>query len=155
MLLLAFTQVILRNYFSTSVLWADTFLRHMVLWIGFIGASIAAHEEKHINLDVISRLASSHVVHFIRIVTSLFAATVCGFMMNAGWVFLMSEKENGEELFAIGTTSFPTWWFQIIIPVGFALLTLRFLLKSLEHGIRSLSPSSKNPPVSNVPAPEV
>jgi TRAP-type C4-dicarboxylate transport system permease small subunit len=155
MILLAFTQVILRNCFSTGFLWADTLLRHMVLWIGFIGASIAAHEEKHINLDIISRFASPRVTHVVRIITSLFPSIVCVFLAYAGWVFLLSEKENGSELFTIGQTSFATWWFEIIIPVGFALLALRFFLKAIEHAIRAFAPPEKEEPVSRIPSPEV
>jgi TRAP-type C4-dicarboxylate transport system permease small subunit len=154
MILLAFTQVILRNCFSTSFLWADTLLRHMVLWIGFIGASIAAHEEKHINLDIISRFASPRVTHIIRIITNLFPSIVCAFLAYAGWIFLLSEKENGSELFAIGQTSFATWWFEIIIPAGFALLALRFFLKAIEHCVLAVAPPRRNEPVSTVPFPE-
>jgi TRAP-type C4-dicarboxylate transport system permease small subunit len=154
MILLAFSQVILRNCFSTGFLWADTLLRHMVLWIGFIGASIAAHEEKHINLDIVSRFASPRVTHVIRIITNLFPSIVCLFLAHAGWVFLLSEKESETELFAIGATSFATWWFEIIIPVGFALLATRFLLKAIEHSIFALAPPAKNEPAAAAPSSE-
>ena len=41
MIILSFGQVVLRNFFNESILWGDIFLRQMVLWVGFIGASLA------------------------------------------------------------------------------------------------------------------
>ena len=55
MVLLAFFQVAMRNLFDQGLLWGDIFLRHLVLWVGFLGASLATREEKHINIDVFSR----------------------------------------------------------------------------------------------------
>ena len=55
MVTMSFLQIILRA-FSIGILWGDIFLRHLVLWVGFIGASLATREEKHINIDVLSRL---------------------------------------------------------------------------------------------------
>jgi len=56
MVLLSFLQVLMRNFFDTGILWGDIFLRHLVLWVGFIGASLATREEKHINIDLLTRL---------------------------------------------------------------------------------------------------
>ena len=55
MVILAFLQVILRNIFAENLMWGDPLLRHLVLWVGFIGASLATKENKHINIDAMSR----------------------------------------------------------------------------------------------------
>ena len=52
MVFLAFGQVILRNFLSSGLLWTDLFLRQMVLWVGFLGASLAVRERRHISIDV-------------------------------------------------------------------------------------------------------
>jgi energy-coupling factor transporter transmembrane protein EcfT len=44
MILLAFFQVVMRNIFDQGLLWGDIFLRHLVLWVGFLGASLATRE---------------------------------------------------------------------------------------------------------------
>ena len=140
MVLLAFLQVILRNYFSTGILWADPFLRHLVLWIGFLGASLATQQEKHINIDLITRFTSPRVTNVIRIITNLFAGIVCYILASAGLTFLKSEITAGGSLFSIGETVFHAWWFQVIIPVGFALMALRFFIRTLEHIIATTRP---------------
>ncbi|MBI4549002.1 MAG: TRAP transporter small permease subunit [Ignavibacteriae bacterium] len=133
MVLLAFSQVILRNVFSTGFLWADPLLRHMVLWVGFVGASLATQQEKHISIDLITRFVSPKIKTASRIMTNLLAGIVCAFLANAAWTFLLSEMESGDVLFTIGKTSFPLWWFEAIIPFGFAFIAFRFLLRVVEH----------------------
>jgi len=129
MILLAFLQVILRNFFSTSILWGDTFLRHLVLWIAFIGASLATKENRHINIDALSRLLPKTMKKITAIVINFFAATVCFFLMRAAITFIQSEKQAGSTLFA----GIPTWIFQIIMAIGFGLMMFRFLIHSLEN----------------------
>ncbi|NVM57446.1 MAG: TRAP transporter small permease subunit, partial [Desulfobacterales bacterium] len=53
---LAFLQIVLRDFFSTGLLWADPLLKNLVIWVGLVGASIATREDKHITIDVIPRV---------------------------------------------------------------------------------------------------
>ncbi len=151
MVLLAFTQVILRNFFSSGLLWADPFLRHLVLWIGFLGASLATQQEKHINIDILTRFAPAKVVNFVHIATNLFAGIVCYYLASAGWTFLLNEMETAESLFTIGGAGFQTWWFQTIIPAGFGLMSFRFIIRTIEHIIETIHPSGKPTRSANVP----
>ena len=136
MILLAFLQVILRNFFSTSIFWGDTLLRHLVLWIAFIGASLATKEKRHINIDVLSRSLSKSAKRVTGIIVNFFASAVCFFLLRASITFLKSEKESGSTLFA----EIPIWIFQIIIAVGFGLMMLRFFLHALENIVSPKSP---------------
>ncbi len=129
MIVLAFLQVILRNIFETSISWGDIFLRHLVLWIGFIGASLATREEKHINIDILSRLLSKKVKTISQIIVMFFSAAVCFFLMQAAIGFIRMEREGGSILF-LGV---PDWVVQIIIPIGFGTMMLRFFMRGLEQ----------------------
>ena len=52
---LAFSQIILRNFLSHSIWWADPLIRHLVLWASFLGATIATRKNQHIKIDIIFR----------------------------------------------------------------------------------------------------
>jgi len=151
MIVLAFTQVILRNFFSSGFLWADPFLRHIVLWIGFLGGSLATQQEKHINLDIVTRFVSPRYKHIIRIATNLFAATVTFMLAGAGLTFLKNEIETAETLITIGSMDFPAWWFQLIIPIGFGLMTFRFIIRSIEHTFKAVNPKLAADQPTNMP----
>ena len=138
MVLLSFLQVLMRNFFDTGILWGDIFLRHLVLWVGFIGASLATREEKHINIDLLTRLIPKKIVPFAKIVIDVTSVIICLVLVKAGWEFVSMEIEANTTLFQ----NVPSWYFEIIIPVGFALIALRFIFKIIEQ-IISMSSKRK------------
>jgi C4-dicarboxylate transporter, DctQ subunit len=135
MVLLSFAQVVLRNVFDQGILWGDIFLRHLVLWVGFIGASIATRENKHINIDVFNRLMKGKSKLFSQALVNIFAAVVTYLLMQASWSFVMEEKEFETMLF----NDIPAWYFQIIIPVGFGLMTIRFVINLIQNLVDAFS----------------
>lgn len=152
MVLMAFLQVILRNLFSMGILWADIFLRHLVLWVGFIGASLATRESRHINIDILTRFVSKAKQPYVKIFIDLISVLVCVILARAGYKFLRYEIEAGTTLFL----NIPAWIFQLIIPVGFALIGFRFVLNLIQETVRVLS-GNKTPdqsPDSEAPASE-
>ena len=131
MVSLAFLQVILRNVFAHGLLWGDIFLRQMVLWVGFIGASLATREGKHIGIDLFSRMVSGKALTASRLFTNLFASVVSFVLAHAAWNFVAEERSFNSMAFA----AVPAWYFESIIPVGFGLMALRFLFIALEQGL--------------------
>ena len=95
MVILAFLQVVLRNFFDTGLLWGDILLRHLVLWVGFFGASLATRQEKHINVDILTKLLPSKVVPYVKLVVNIFAVVINIILAKASWIFLSFEKEAG------------------------------------------------------------
>jgi TRAP-type C4-dicarboxylate transport system permease small subunit len=129
MVIFAFLQVVLRNIFNEGILWGDIFLRHLVLWVGFLGASLATREKKHINIDLFSRFMSDKGKAYIRFFTNLFSVFICYLLTDASWTFVQDEKMIGTIIF----TDIPAWYFQTIIPIGFFLMSFRFLALALEN----------------------
>jgi TRAP-type C4-dicarboxylate transport system permease small subunit len=127
MILLAFIQIILRNVFSSGIAWGDPLVRYLVLWVGFTGASLATREGKHITIEVFSRWLSERGNRYLQAISTLISALVCTLLVFAGWTFVLNEAKMG------GTTSLqiPIWIPQIIIPVAFAVMALRFFLRFL------------------------
>jgi len=122
MILVAFFQIVLRNAFSSGISWGDPLVRYLVLWVGFIGASLATKDGKHIIIELFSRWFSEHGRRYLKATSHLVSAFICGLLTFAGWTFVQNEAQMG------GTTflNIPAWIPQIIIPVTFALMALRF-----------------------------
>jgi len=104
-------------------------LRHLVLWVGFIGASLATREEKHINIDVFSRLTRGNVKLYTQALVYFFSMYISWLLADASWNFVLEEKEYKTILF----NDIAAWYFQIIIPIGFAMMSLRFALGGVER----------------------
>jgi len=129
MVVFAFFQVVLRNIFHEGILWGDIFLRHLVLWVGFIGASLATREQKHINIDIFSRFMSDKGKNIVRLITNLFSVFICYLLADASWTFVQDEQLQGTVIFA----DIPAWYFQTILPIGFFLMAFRFLVFTLDN----------------------
>ncbi len=127
MVMLSGLQIFLRKFFNTGILWADIFLRNLVLWVSFIGASLATMENKHININLLTPLLPERWRKIPAILVNLVAFVITLLLTKASIQFVLDEK-------AFATTIFndvPAWYFQIIIPIGFALMALRFLFNSI------------------------
>jgi TRAP-type C4-dicarboxylate transport system permease small subunit len=129
MILLAFFQIVLRNFFATGIDWGDALVRYLVVWVGFIGAAIATKEGKHITIDVLSRWVSGAGNRVIQAISHATSMAVCGLLTWAGIKFIWFEAEMGGNAFF----SLPVWVPELIIPTTFGLMTLRYLLQLINE----------------------
>jgi TRAP-type C4-dicarboxylate transport system permease small subunit len=136
MILIAFLQVILRNIFASGMSWGDMLLRQLVLWVGFIGASLATKENRHIKIDALYRVFGPRGKMIITTITNLFSALICGLLVRAAYVFVRDERMMGSKVIGI-----PGWIFMIIILIGFGIITFRFLIKAFRPVKESQSES--------------
>ncbi len=128
MLVLAFGQVILRNVFSSGFVWADTVVRHLVMWLGFIGGALATADERHIGIDALTKYIPPSARRVSAIITNLFASAACGYLARISLTFLIDEKAAGTEL----VLSLPTWVVLIILPAGYGAVGFHFAVKAVE-----------------------
>jgi TRAP-type C4-dicarboxylate transport system permease small subunit len=129
MILLAFLQIVLRNFFATGLDWGDSLLRNLVLWIGFIGATLATREGKHINIDVVSRWLPSLGKNVVTLLIHLFSFSICFLLTYATLKFIKNEAQMGNKTFL----NLPIWIPELILPLTFGLMTFRFGLRSLKN----------------------
>lgn len=106
--------------------WVDPFLRVLVLWVGMLGALAAARDDRHINLDVLQRGLQGWKRRAARLAAYGFAALVSALLAQASWGLVELERESGTVLF----DGVPMWWSQLVLPAGFAVLALRFLVRA-------------------------
>lgn len=134
MVALSFLQVALRGLFDGGFLWADTFLRHLVLWAGFLGACLAACDGRQFALEGAERLLAGRMRAAAHAGVHLLTGGVCVLMARASWTFLLQEKEAAATLFSVGDWHVPGWWFEVILPAGFALLAVHYAVKAVLAG---------------------
>jgi C4-dicarboxylate transporter, DctQ subunit len=127
-LLLGLLQIILRNMFAGGLFWADEVLRHLVLWLGFLGASLATHEQCHLRMDVFVRWMPEGAQPWLALLLNLVAASGCAILAQAAWTFVRFERESS----AVLSVGLAVWMVQSIVPLGFTLMMLRFALQMLE-----------------------
>jgi len=129
MIFIAFLQILLRNIFTTGLSWGDPLLRNSVLWIGFIGATLATREGKHINIDLVSRWLPSLGKNLVTLLTHFVSFLICGFLTYAALKFIKNEVQMGNMTFL----EIPAWIPGLILPATFSLMTFRFGLRFLRN----------------------
>ncbi len=127
MILVAAAQILLRNFFDVGLSWGDQTLRILVLWVGLMGAVAASRENKHINIDVLLQFLSTRGRSLSQVAVGLFTAFVCGVVAFYAGRFVYLDYEAGAKVFG----SLPAWIVEIILPAGFALITIRYMIFTL------------------------
>jgi C4-dicarboxylate transporter, DctQ subunit len=142
MVSLTFVQVILRSLFiyahfgwannlMGSLDWAEPFVRLLVLWVTFLGASLVTDENKHIKIDLFTQITPASWRPLLDVLLSLAGALVAALMLKASLFYVSTEMSFGGKLFL----DVPTWIGQLILPLGFLLICFRFLVRSLSSAL--------------------
>jgi TRAP-type C4-dicarboxylate transport system permease small subunit len=132
LILLAASQIVMRNFFNFGFIWADEMLRMLVLWIAVAGAVAASRTDKHINIAILDRFLPEKIKLAVKIVIHIFTAGVCGVVTWYSVQFVQMSHEFGDVLMG----SIPAWLPQLILPVGFGLICYRYSLFVIQEFIR-------------------
>ncbi|MEE9496210.1 MAG: TRAP transporter small permease [Desulfobacterales bacterium] len=124
---LAAFQILLRNFFGAGIVWGDMLVRVLVLWIGLVGAMVAARQNKHISIDLVARYLPRRFNLPVKAFVELFVAVVCTLAAFYSYVFVRSEFYDGGPAFG----QVPVWVCEAIMPVAFGVMALRYLMMSL------------------------
>ena len=129
MILLASGQILLRNVFGTGFAWADEALRLMVLWVAMLGAVVASREDRHISIDVLSRILPDVIQRWTVALVNAFTAAVSFTLAWFSWIFVADSRAYGDHLL----NDLPAWLFQAILPVAFFLIGYRYSIWCLRR----------------------
>jgi TRAP-type C4-dicarboxylate transport system permease small subunit len=121
LVLFSLLQIVLRNFFSTGIVWGDTLLRNLVLWVGLLGAARATAEHKHIQVNLLSKVLSAKSSHILDMICDLFALVVAATLLYASLIFVDNEMDSGVVAFG----EIPNWWLETAFPLCFALMAMR------------------------------
>lgn len=122
MIAVAAAQILLRDVWESGLEWGDPLTKALVLWVALLGAMAATRDGSHITVDILSRYLPPRAKAASRALTDLFAAAVCVLLCWNGGRLVLIDRDAG-------TTAFvhvPTWVSELIIPIGFGVMALRF-----------------------------
>ena len=124
-------EVLLRYGFNRPIFWVVEISEVALLWITFLGTSWVLRNHGHVRVDLLLQFLSPPALRICGLISSgsgaLVSLVLVVFGANATWIALArgSYKSTGLDL--------PTWIVLVVIPVGGALLLLRFLCLFAEY----------------------
>jgi C4-dicarboxylate transporter DctM subunit len=120
--LLPVIEIVLR-FFRSGMPASTEYVQHLVVWIAFVGGMITSREGKHISLTNGIDALPSKVKSYVAAITTGIAAGVCGALGVAAWRFMLQGFNPAQHI-----GFFPIRAIFIIMPLGYAIMAVRFLL---------------------------
>lgn len=124
MTVLTFVQVVARYVFNYSFTWAMELTGVLFAWLIFVGMSYGVRVGAHIGIDVITRRLHAPTARVVGMVAAALCFVYAVIMAYGGWNLMVRIKEIG---ILMQDLPIEQWIPRIVLPVGFALLALRFV----------------------------
>lgn len=136
LVILGLAQIGFRNLAGTALPWADGAMRAIVLWLAMLGSVVATGRLRHIRIDLIEHWLPDAAVAWLR--RTIFGATalICLALTWTSLDIVALEYEFQARAFL----NVPNWVVQFIVPVGFGMMTARFLAWTLFPPARTVLP---------------
>ncbi|MFO7738954.1 MAG: TRAP transporter small permease subunit [Desulfatiglandaceae bacterium] len=112
--------------------WSEPLVRLLVLWLTFLGASLLTGDNKHVKIDLFSNLLPQKLRPWRELILAVVCIIVSATMVFVCIGYVKLEMEFGGTVFL----RLPNWIGQLILPLGFAMILFRFLLRAVDQGFR-------------------
>lgn len=111
--------------------WSQKLALVLIVWVGLLGASMAAKEGRHIAVDAVKKVIPERFLRGFEVVGGLLTVILCCALAalaaeyaQANWAdWIASEKRA----FVFESLGWPYWVATVPIPIGFGLMAVRFL----------------------------
>ena len=125
LLVFSLIQIIARNFFDFGFIQIDMISRHMVLVLTFMGAALVIEDDRHIKIDILAVFMSEQHKRLLVRPLLFLAAAICALFAWNALRFWLDEWHYA--------TDSDHWQvlMELILPIGFDILTLHFLLCGL------------------------
>jgi len=126
MILLPTLESIVRRFTGNGIPGSAVYTQHLTLWVGFIGALLATAAEKHLALSTIDMLPQGRTRLSALVFGHFVSAAVSAFLAYASIKMVLADTGRHDTL----AGGVPEWWTELIMPIGFAVMAVRFAWKS-------------------------
>ena len=129
MVLLPLAEIVARAAFGTGIPASGPIVQNLTLWVGFLGAALAARENELLALATGELLPKGTARDVAKIVAATVAAGVAAMLARASAELVLIERDGGMQIGA----GIPVWVVEIVLPVSFALIALRIAWRASER----------------------
>ena len=121
MVVLPLAEIALRPVLVGGIPGAIPFVQHLTLWVGLLGATLAAREGKLVALATATFVPPARLSSVAATFSGLVGAMVCAILAVGSLDVIAVERDLGSVI-ALGI---PTWVTQLVFPFAFGLMAVR------------------------------
>jgi tripartite ATP-independent transporter DctM subunit len=122
MVLLPAASTVARRILGRELPGSSVLAQHITLWVGFLGALLATASGRHLALSTLDVIPAGWPRRGARIFGHAVSAATCALLAWASLQLVEAEWEG----FGIVAFGIRVAWSQLVMPVGFAVMALRF-----------------------------
>ena len=126
---LPLAEIVARRFFQTGVPGAGPFTLHLTLWVGLIGAAIAARDGKLLSLATGALLPEGRIRDVAKVVGNTAGVIVAAAFASGGLELVNLYREVGNDI----AVDVPVWIAAVIFPVAFGLIAVRLAWQASPH----------------------
>lgn len=119
-------EIVLRKWFATGIPGAAPFAQHLTMWVGMLGAAIAARDGKLLSLATGEFLAHSRTADAARVISAVVGGAVATVFAVGGMNLVALDRADGSEI-ALGV---PVWVADLVLPLAFAAIAIRLVWRA-------------------------
>ena len=133
MAILPVSEMLLRP-FGVSISGQFEFVKHLTLWVAFVGAMIATRENRHLTLSTGLDILPERLSHYGSLLAAAASTAVTAGLAWAGMTQVLATYQ-----FAVGGQGnwIPLWIHESTIPLAFAVITARIVLQADSPALRA------------------
>ena len=125
-MLLPLSEIVSRKVFHTGLPGSGPFAQALTLWVGMLGAAIAAREGKLLTLATGEFLPKGWIGTTAHLIAGFAGAAVATILALGGIALVQSNRAAGDVI-ALGV---PVWVADLVLPVAFGLIAMRLVWRA-------------------------
>ena len=122
--LVAFTQVVARYCFGSTLMWPEEACRFAFIWMAYLGMSSCMRHDSHLKVDAITSILRGKTKKTMYFIDMLITSAFCLFVTYCGYDMLTMVVES--EQVAL-TLPIPLVYVWVAIPLTFFMAALHAL----------------------------
>ncbi|MBI3855550.1 MAG: TRAP transporter large permease subunit [Planctomycetes bacterium] len=114
------------GWFNVGFKGSVSYVQHLTLWVGFLGAMVASREQKHLTLATGIHLLPPLYQRIARVFAAVASVAVAAGLAWASAMFVKSEMTAPTEI----ADWLPVWIAELILPFSFGVMAIRFIVQA-------------------------
>ena len=135
MALLPLAEIVVRPLLTGGIPGSIPFVQHLTLWVAFLGAGIAARQDKLIALATATFIPEGAARRAAQAFAATVGAAVTALLAWSAIDVVAIEMEIGGDI-ALGI---PSWVFQLVLPLAFGVVAVRLAWRAGGWGARAVA----------------
>lgn len=130
LILMCFLQVLFRFVLNFSLSWTEELSRYFFIGLVYIGAGLGARQGLHVRVEIIDKYIPERFKKYYVLGLNLLCSAAC-LVVVYNSIPIIKNSHRASQISA--ALQLPMWAVYLIIPIMFAIIAVKFLLRGISE----------------------